>query len=228
MITFRVSTNRRELMRNLSDFAQREIPFATSLALTATARAIAAAELREIAKTMPTATAFTLRGPGVMAARKEQLTAVVFMKDLQAKYLKPYISDGRQVLYGGRRAQPVPITITTDAAGNIGRGRLKRMIGRKDVFVGSITFKKGETVNGVWQRPKTGARRGGGRGTKGNTKMKAGGVMTGLKLLVRFQDPVVVKPRLAWFETAAATFEAVWQREFDKAFARALSTGRKR
>lgn len=219
MVPFRVSTNRREVERGLSDFAKSQLPFATALALSATARAIAAAELREIDKTMPTATRFTLQGVAMTPARKNELIATVFMKDAQAKYLKPYVTDGRQVLYGGRRAQPVPIGIATDAAGNIGRGKLKSLIGRPDVFVGSITFKSGATVSGVWQRPKRGKRRGGGYGTKG---------ATGLKLLVRFQDPVQVKPRLAWWPTAERVFEQVWQREFDKAFARALATGKKK
>lgn len=219
MIRFRVSTNRLEVERSLSDFAQRQVPYATALALTATARAIAAAEIREIDKVMPTATRFTLAGVGVTPAQKQRLEAVVFVKDIQAGYLKPYVTDGRQVLFGSRRAQPVPITIATDAAGNIGRGRLKRMIARPDVFVGSITFpRSGETISGVWQRPKR---------AKG-AKRKGDGAVRGLKLLVRFQDPVVVKPRLAWRATAERVFAQTWQREFDRAFARALSTGKGR
>lgn len=219
MLRLRVTTNRLAVERALSDFAQRQVPYATALALTATAKAIAAAELREIANVMPTATRFTLGGVGVTPAKKQRLEAVVFVKDIQAAYLKPYVTDGRQVLFGSRRAQPVPIKIATDSAGNIGRGRLKRMIGKSDVFVGAITFpKSGETISGVWQRP---------RRPKG-AKRKDDGTIKGLKLLVRFQDPVVVKPRLAWRATAERVFAQTWQVEFDRAFARAMSTGKGR
>lgn len=227
-ISIRIKTNSKELQRHLSDFAKKQIPFATAQALTAVAREIAKAEVREIDKTFPTATPFTLGGVGVSGAKKSDLTARVWVRETTAKYLQPYLAGGRHALFGNRKSIPVPVSITLDQYGNLGKGRLARMAGRPDVFVGSITFRKsGETVRGVWQRPKVGKRRDGRVGTKGNTRNRIGGVFTGLRLLARFEDPGEVRQRLPWMATAQRVVQQVWTREFDKAFAKALRTAKR-
>ncbi|MBP6010609.1 MAG: hypothetical protein KBA31_00130 [Alphaproteobacteria bacterium] len=227
-IQISIKTNAKELRKSLSDFAKKQVPFAVSQALTAVAREVAKAEVRAIDKTFPTATPFSLGGVGVAGATKSNLMARIFMREIAAAYFLPYLQGGRHALFGGRRSIQVPVGLTTDRYGNLGKGRLSKVIGRPDVFVGKITFRKsGETVAGVWQRPKVGKRRGGGHGTKGSTRNRIGGVFTGLKLLARFEQPQEVKQRLPWAATAQRVVEQVWAREFDKALAKAIATARR-
>ena len=81
--------NIREVERDLSDFARRQLPFATSLALNETAEAI---ERKSSAKALETRldrpTPFTLRGLLVLRSSKARLWADVLFKDAQAAYLR--------------------------------------------------------------------------------------------------------------------------------------------
>lgn len=213
-----------KLSRSLSDIARKQIPFATAQALTAVARNVQAAEKEAIRNTFDNPTPFTVNSVGVRGATKATMTAVVFVKDIAAAYLEPFETGGAHKL--NSRALLNPKGVNLNQYGNMPRGALARYRGRKDVFVGAVTFRKsGQTVSGVWQRPDYGQRRDGGKGTKGALK-DAHGVKSGLKLLVRFGDALPVKERLGYRERAQRIIERTWNKEFGRALGRAMGSAR--
>ncbi len=214
----------KELSKRLDSLAYEQLPFATALAVTGLARRVQEAETKGLAATFDRPTPFTMRAFGVKPARKADPTATVFARDIQAAYLEPYEFGGKQVL-GSKRAILNPKDIALNVYGNIPRGQLKRLKGRSDVFIGSVKFKSGATISGVWQRPARGARRHGGRGTKGNVSNIAG-ANTGLKLLIRFTDPVEVHQRLHYFERAQQIVDRWFNAEFSAGMRKALATAR--
>lgn len=136
-----------KLSARLDDIAKKQMPFAAARALTDAARDAAQTITVALPSIFDRPTPFTTRAIAVMPARKETLTAQVFVKDIQAKYLELEET-------GGTREPPetaliVPVDIALNPFGNIPRGALKRLAGggRSQVFVGKV---KG--VGGFWQR----------------------------------------------------------------------------
>ncbi|QCO16271.1 hypothetical protein D3869_01475 [Azospirillum brasilense] len=224
------------LARSLDDLARRQVPFATAKALTAVARKVQDAQRAALPSVFDRPSLFTQRSIGVKAARKADLTATVFVKDIAAQYLEPFEFGGQHHLPQSKRGGTLfnPKAVPLNQYGNLPKNTLKRLSGRKDVFVGSVTFKRsGQTVSGVWKRPKAGWRRADVKrgykrtyGTKGALGTE-GGVKTGLTLLVRFGDALPVQPRLEWRKRAAAVVQANLKAEFQKAMGEALATARR-
>ena len=222
MLDISVHSNLKEITRKLTRFAHQQVPFATAQALTATAKAVQSAEDANLKKVLDNPTPFTLRSIGVKGASKSNQTAIVFMRDIAAAYLAPYEFGGLNKLNG--QALLKPIDVRVNQYGNLPRSKLKSLKGRKDVFIGSITFKKsGKTISGVWQRPTVGTRRSGHRGSTGNTHVIEG-ARSGLKLLIRFTDAHEVTQHLAYMSVAKQTVAKSFNREFGRALSRAIAT----
>ena len=227
----RIKVDMSDVERGLNDLVRRQVPYAKALALTALAKRVAAAETKALASTFDRPTPFTMKAFAVKAARKSDPTAVVFAKDIQAIYLSPFAEDGthRQLLRG--KAIAKPIGVATNQYGNLPRGRVKALLGRDNTFMGTVHFKNGVAISGVWQRPTMGKQRRKRYGIKGanlrNGRSVAGvGVRTGLKLLIRFADPVPVRPRFEFQRTALRTIQASAKQEWEAALAKALATAR--
>ncbi|MGZ3272389.1 MAG: hypothetical protein ACXU82_03905 [Caulobacteraceae bacterium] len=225
MITIDMSKSMRELRRSFDGLRREQFPFAAALALTRTAGHVAETETDGLSETFDKPTPFTQRAFGVKPARKHDLTATVFARDIQAAYLEPFIGSGIQVL-GHKRAILAPRKIGLNQYGNIPRKKIASLAGKPGVFIGKVTFKSGVTISGVWQRPDAGERKAGGHGTKGDTQHKVKGVRTGLQLLVQFEDPVAVKPRLPYEERARKAVDKHLLPELDKAMTQALATAK--
>jgi hypothetical protein len=245
MFTINVKTDLNKLTAALTRLEHQQLPFATAQALTAVARKVTAAETGEMAKTFSGPTPFTMRGPGVIPARKNTQTATVFMKDAQAAYLAPYLDGGPQPL-GSKQAILTPRDINLNQYGNIPRNKISALKGQPGIFIGTVTFKTGKTISGVWQRGKRGTRRswggglwtdakgvrhrgkphGGGYGSKGRLHDYGVGQLTSLKLLVQFTRPAEVTHRLDWSGRARSVIQASLPAEFDAAMAKALATAR--
>ncbi len=218
MIKIDVRADLKKLQRSLNDLANKQIPYASALALTETAKKVQAEETRAIAGLFDNPTPFTLRSIGVVPATKGRMQAVVFMRDIAASYLAPYEFGGAHAL-GAKKGLLVPKDVPVNQYGNLTRNKLKQLKARADVFIGAVTLKNGQTINGVWQRPSVGKRRDGTKGSKGNTH-------TGLKLLIRFEDPLPVKQRLGYHDRARQVVSRSLTVEFGKAFAKAMATAR--
>ena len=222
MIDISVRTNLKEIERKLTRFAAQQVPFAAAQALNAIAKQVQVAEDQNLKKVLDNPTPFTLRSIGVRGANRANQTAIVFMRDIAAAYLAPYQFGGLNKLNG--KALLEPINVRVNQYGNLPRSKLQSLKGRKDVFIGRITFKKtGKTVSGVWQRPPIGTRRSGRRGSTGNINV-IDGARTGLKLLIRFADAHEVTQHLAYMSVAKQTIAKSFNREFGRALSRAIAT----
>ena len=144
-----VTSNVDAVHRRMSDLQRRQLPFATSLALTQTVRDAKGVMDRKLDVVIDRPTPFTQRGIAIKAARKTLLTASVFFKEMQARYLALQETGG--VRYPKRRALVIPSETQANKYGNLPRGRVKRLLARKDVFSGTV---KG--LPGLWQRMRRG------------------------------------------------------------------------
>jgi hypothetical protein len=213
MIRIDLSSAMKELTRDLDRLERQQVPFATARALTDVARKAAAVETASLPKTFDSPTRFTLNAFAVIPARKSNLTATLLIKDRQAQYLGPYEDGGKQWL-GTKRGMLTPKNVTLNAYGNLTKGRLKALKGRRDVFIGVVQTKEGP-VNGVWQRlPYVKAAK------RGDAHVQR------LKLLIRFTDPQPVKPKLRFRDRAEETVRAELPAAFRAALAQALATSR--
>jgi hypothetical protein len=215
------------LTRQLNHFQRTQVPFASALTLTSLAKKAAAAETAELGKVFDAPTPFTGKAFAVIPAKKSSLTATLFVKDIQAAYLAPYIQkSGAQVL--GRKAGVLkPVDQPVNMYGNLPRGKLASLKGRPDIFVGQVKTKDG-AVDGVWQRvtvTRKGRTRTRGKGRRGRIYSPEQGR---LRLLIRFADPVEVgsKHPFPYEATAAKTIRANLKPDWEASFARALRTAR--
>lgn len=212
-----IRVDMRSFTRGLNDLAQRQVPYARTLMLNDLGRQVAAAETAGIDETFDNPTPFTERAFTYTPASKAKPVVVVFAKDIQAAYLEPFGDDGdhRQVL-GSKRAILTPKTVQLNAYGNIPKGKIAALRGRPDVFIGGVKTKAG-VINGVWQR-QTMAQRNRRRRKVGLPAQPTGG----LKLLVRFTDPVELPQRLHFEDRAMrlvrAAAPAAWNRAWDRAW----------
>lgn len=218
MFEISIKADVKALARSLDAFAKTQVPFATAKALTAVAKRVQEAETKAFGDVFDRPTLFTQRSVGVKAARKNDLNAVVFVKDIAAKYLLPYETGGKHFLPHSKRGGTLfnPKAQPVNQYGNLPNGVLRRLAGRADVFVGAVQTKGGTTVNGVWQRPAA-------AGAKGRGLNRTGS----LKLLVRFGDALPVKQRLGYRERAQAVVQASLRAEFEAAMGEALRTARR-
>lgn len=208
----------RALTRDLNDLKRRQVPFALAQTLTGVARAAAKAEMAELPKVFDGPTPFTGRAFAVIPARKTNLVATLFVKDIQATYLAPYIDGGRQVL-GAKRAILTPRDLKTNAYGNIPKGKIAALKGRPDIFIGEVKT-RGGVIGGVWQRVSAG--RSGRRGRRGRVPRGSGR----LRLLIQFTRPAEVTHRFPYEAIAYKAVLTGFTAEWERAFARALATAR--
>jgi len=214
-----IRSNIKEISKNLSDMAFKQINFIAAQALTELAKEVQADESDNFAQTFSRPKAFTKNAVGMRGARKDNLTAIVFVKPIAARYLEPYEDGGNHVLPG--RALLNPKDIKLNANGQLPRGILARLKARPDIFIGPVQTKAGP-VNGVWQRipaAKTGAQL--------RRRMSRGVNLGGhLKLLIRFGDALPVNKRLNYRSRAKSLVDRRFNAAFAKAMDKALATAR--
>jgi hypothetical protein len=224
VLTLNVKSDLNKLTAALTRLEHQQLPFATAQALTAVARKVAHGETEGIAQTFKSPTPFTMNAVAVIPALKATQTAVVFVKDIQAAYLLPYVTGGPQVL-GRKQAMLTPRDIDLNQYGNLPRGKLASLKGRPDLFVGQVKTKSGAVIGGVFQRvavSRTGRIKRG-KGARGRFFSPTQGR---LKLLVQFTRPAEVTHRWAYGQRAAAIVKASLQPAFSAAMAKALATAR--
>jgi hypothetical protein len=126
---------------------KKQIPFATAQALTSVARQIAAAEKTAFQRKLDNPTPFTVNSVGASGARRDNLVATVFVRDIAAGYLEPLEFGGVHKLNGHALLNPKNIKL--NKYGNLARNKLSQLKAKPDVFIGDI-----DGINGVWQRVK--------------------------------------------------------------------------
>ncbi|KVS52240.1 hypothetical protein WK39_26640 [Burkholderia cepacia] len=229
-LTISVAANARKVERGLNDLVRKQLPFAVAQGINRTAQRVAEAEAKNIVDTLANPSPFTRGSVGVKRARKSDPTAVVFMKDIAASYLKPYEVGGVHKING--RALLNPKNIRLNQYGQLPRGTLAMLKGRPDVFIGAVKTASGETINGVWQRPTNTARvtllnaRGKRLGKLNKLDATQNNGRGRLKLLIRFGDALPVKKRLNWGDRARQIVDRWIDRDMQDALAAAMRTAR--
>ncbi len=172
-----VTSNIKEVMPQLEQFTSRQAPFAIAKALTATAKLVQAEITTQLTTAFDRPNAFTQRAFAVQMARKDSLTAIVFAKDKQARYLKFGVQGGgRRVKAFERRVDAttqaddqagtgklVPTrNVRLDASGGVSLATIKRITqqGNRKYFIGKP---KGQGMNagrgfGIYERVAGGKR----------------------------------------------------------------------
>jgi hypothetical protein len=194
----------------MKDVFKKQLPFARAQALTMTAGEVGLAWKDVMREGLDRPTPFTLNAVGVAGARKTRLIARVYLKDIAAAYIEPFVKGGPHFL-GAKKALLTPKGVATNQYGNLPRGKIASLKGKPGVYVGAIRLRSGQTVGGVWQR--------------GRATAKAAGPSS-LKLLVRFSDPQPVKQRLPFYARTEAVVLRTYPDNFAKAFNHAVATAR--
>jgi len=231
MIVINVRSNIKQFEKKLSAFAYKQLPFAQAQALTALAKQVVVAEQKNEEQVLDRPRPFTKGGIGVIRARKDRQRAVVFMKDITARYLEPYQFGGTNILNSKALLKPIAAVSDLDQFGNLPRNFLNKMRGRSDIFIGTVKTKIGD-VSGVWQRTvEQGttvpvARIGkNGQARIGKTR-KSVNTSGRLKLLIKFEDAHPVRQHLDWFGVADRTVQKHFKSEMGRALARAIATAK--
>lgn len=222
-----VKTNIDAFSKKITALAAKQLPFATAQALTAIAQAVVAAEQRNEQQVLDRPRPFTTGAIGVIRANKARMEATVFVKDITAAYLEPYQFGGSNRLNGRALLKPVGAIKDLDQFGNLPRNFLKKLKGRKDIFIGTIQTKVGP-VSGVWQRDSSvdvelplATRTGKIRVSK--ARLNTSGRLV---LLVKFTDAHKATQYLDWFKVAERTVAKSFNREMGKALGRAIASAR--
>lgn len=230
ILTIRVTSNARDVYRGLNDLVKKQLPFAVAQGINRTAQRVADAEMENLADTLENPSPFTRRSVGVKRARKNDPTAIVFMRDIAASYLEPFEVGGVHKL--NSRALLNPKNIRLNPYGQLPRGTLALLKGRPDIFIGAIKTASGETINGVWQRPTNTTRvtllnaRGKRLGKLNKVDPNQNNGRGRLKLLIRFGDALPVKKRLNWGARARQIVDRWIDRDMQDALTAAMKTAR--
>lgn len=203
---FSIKSNVDDFAKDLDNIAKTQIPYATALALNSLARDVIAGEIEEVEKDFPTATPFTKRAFGYIAATKANPFATVYVKDIQERYLEPYTDGGQSVPTAGG-AMLKPKAIGLNQYGNIPYKKISSLKGGGNVFVGKIKAKNGSMVGGVFER------------IKGDKSRR-------LRILVRFDDPWNVKKHFDFEQRAIDTVEKNVEEALEQALLKALGSMR--
>jgi len=185
---------------------EKQARFATAVALTQTAKDAQAAVSGALAQIFDAPTPFTQKAIAITPARKESLVAWVFAKDIQAKYLAV------QEVGGAQQPRPgaplvVPVNIRRTVYGGIGRGGIKRELGKRGTFtVGPNDHSK--LPPGIYRRAQ-GKRR-----------------LAKPVLLVALEQSTQYKPRFGFKDRVLRVARDRFAPNFRTAFERALANAR--
>ena len=222
MADISIRTNIKAFQKDLTAFAQKQMPFATAQALTALAQIVQVEETKALGSVFDRPTPFTQKSVGIVRARKDTLESQVFVKDKAAAYLEPYETGGVNRL--NSKALLKPVDQPVNQFGNLGRTDLAKLKARSDIFIGKVKTKSGE-IDGVWQRTAATA----------NVVSKTGKVRrttrnvnaTGhLKLLIRFTDAHKATQHWNYVARAEMLVQKNFNREMGAALARAIATAK--
>lgn len=209
-----------KVLASLDDLGKKQIPFAVSLMLNATARDVQAAESRTVMEIFDRPKPFTRNAFGVQYSNKQNLTAKVFAKEVQSRYLLPQVEGGRRdfktfeerfasagsakVILPGKAAK-------LDQFGNITKAQIKRIAkdlntsgGAKRFFNG--TPKGGKLPAGIYTR------------VNNNTRIEP---------LMVFATVATYEKRFKFSEIANATVTEQYEKNMIDAWNRTIKTAKR-
>ena len=231
MLSLDVKASIRKFEREVgAEFVRRQLPFATALALTQTAKAVLGDERGEMQSRFDRPRAYTLNSLRAVPATKATLMAQVRVKDAgaggrsAADYLQSQATGGTRPVKafetalaeagGGGRGQALMPTraLPRDATGNVPKGTI------------------GAALRNLKKRGKAG-RRGAFEAKPGNKAGLTPGIYQrtarhGVRALFIFAAPPAYTARFPFVQLGTAAANRRFPREFEAALARAIRTGR--
>ncbi len=208
----------KDLSRQLKQL-QKQIPFATAQAMTSVVRDIAAAQKVALGRKLESPTPFTVNSVGSAGARKNNLRAKVFVRDVAAEYLEPFEFGGEHKL--NSQALLNPKNIKLNKYGNMSRNKLSQLKAKPNVFVGEVNG-----VDAVWQRrkPKKAKKKRARRSANGTRRPKR--KQRASKLLVRFGDALPVTPTLDYMNRSRSMAAGLMPGSLSRAIEEAIRTAK--
>lgn len=211
----------------------KQVNYAASRAINATARKVADAMPAEIERGIDRPTPFTKRGVRVLRfANKTDLQATVGFMDAQAKYMRYQVEGGQR--QPGPRGIKLPGNVTLNAFGNIPKGLIDKL--KTAAKSGTLSTTIARRLQADGNRRKGAAPvqlfLGKPRG-KGWEKAPMGiwrrveGAPGKLIPVIVFEDtPAKYQPRFDFRRKAQGVVAREWQRAFDAELSKALATAR--
>ena len=185
-VSIDIKTNAKELEKKLGMFQKKHMPEIVSDSINEVGVKSVNAMRSQLLKKLDKPTKFTYTGVKLFKAKARDLSALVFIPDIQAKYLEKQFEGGLRL--PEKNKIPVPVDkAKINAFGNI-KGKRTGLIKRNTEFMGNV---KG--IDGVWRRV----------GGKRNPK---------LKLIVAFENSVFYRKRIEFYKTV----KGVVQKNMDK------------
>ncbi|MCP5803714.1 hypothetical protein [Klebsiella pneumoniae] len=208
----------KDLSRQLKQL-QKQIPFATAQAMTSVVRDIAAAQKVALGRKLESPTPFTVNSVGSAGARKNNLRAKVFVRDVAAEYLEPFEFGGEHKL--NSQALLNPKNIKLNKYGNMPRNKLSQLKAKPNVFVGEVNG-----VDAVWQRrkPKKAKKKRARRSANGTRRPKR--KQRAPKLLVSFGDALPVTPTLDYMNRSRSMAAGLMPGALSRAIEEAIRTAK--
>ncbi|EMC3644036.1 hypothetical protein VPR96_005209 [Klebsiella pneumoniae] len=208
----------KDLSRQLKQL-QKQIPFATAQAMTSVVRDIVAAQKVALGRKLESPTPFTVNSVGSAGARKNNLRAKVFVRDVAAEYLEPFEFGGEHKL--NSQALLNPKNIKLNKYGNMPRNKLSQLKAKPNVFVGEVNG-----VDAVWQRrkPKKAKKKRARRSANGTRRPKR--KQRAPKLLVRFGDALPVTPTLDYMNRSRSMAAGLMPGALSRAIEEAIRTAK--
>ena len=185
-VSIKIESNVKELNKKLGIFQKKHMPEIVSDSINEVGVKSVNAMRAQLLKKLDKPTKFTYTGVRLFKAKPNDQSALVFIPDIQTKYLEKQFEGGMRI--PERDKIPVPVDRgKLNAFGNIKGKRTGLVKGTKE-FMGNV---KG--IDGVWRRT----------GGKKNP---------GLKLLIAFENSVFYKKRIEFYKTVTG----VVQKNMDK------------
>lgn len=244
---FKVTTDFSELTRWAEKLAADQVPFATAVALTETAKLVRQAEVKEMRRVFDRPTRFTLNSLYLRGATKRNLQAEVWLKDTgdaaAAQYLRPQISGGPRpqkrferllqssgVMPGGWHALPGK-GARLDSAGNMSSAQLVQALSvlrsQRDYNQNTTDRSRQRAKAAGKQRdyfvsgPKSAAKAANGGRLPFGVYLRGAKDVSSIFFFVR---SVNYKPRFRYFEVAENVIKRELPLQFDLAMRKAMAT----
>ena len=220
-----VKTDVKELQRKLNH-AKRQIPFAVKGGLDATAFDVQRAVKQALPNALDNPIKYTISGVQVKKAEKNNLIATVGFAGKgfgrssgsipQADYMHFMIKGGIRTPRATAIAVPNPRSgkKVTNKAGNIPRGKIKKLLSDKDKYFSGAPHQMSKAKEGIWERVPANSKR------KKNRTQK-------IRMPIAWEPTAQYKKGYFKFEKIVGrTVAKTFKNNFDKAIAKALKTAR--
>jgi len=208
-----------KLERQMNDLQKKQLPFAMAKALTVTASDAKKAVDVQLPRKLDRPTPFTKRAIGIKRASKRLLQSEVFVKDIQAEYLKYAIEGGTRRPKGKAIATPGS-KMKLNKYGNMpgARGKAAKLLANKKRYFSGKPKGMPDAPAGIWER--------GHFSKRGNFTAGGKSRQTNLRLVVAYEKEITYKKRLPFYKIVNGVAQHNFEKNFHKAFADAIRTAR--